>query len=39
MMSTNAIDTEKATTSEPGAPQPKANRAAAKKAKAAKKAG
>jgi hypothetical protein len=38
-MNTNAIDTEKATTPEPGVPQAKGKRAPAKKAKPAKKAG
>ena len=36
-MNTSTIDTEKATTPEPGAPQPKRKRTAAKKAKPAKK--
>jgi hypothetical protein len=38
-MNTNTIDSEKATASEPGAPQAKGKRTAAKKAKAAKRAG
>jgi Protein of unknown function (DUF3489) len=38
-MSTNTIDTERTTTSEPGAPQTKASRKPAKRAKPAKQAG